>query len=152
MFNELKVFTDGGSRHNPGDAAIGIVIYNDQQMLWQRGEYIGQMTNNEAEYFAVKSALEWLLDYFSQSSERCQACQIINFFLDSKLVVCQINGEWKIKDIKMQSLCSQCHQLLENLPVKCSFNHIPREKNQAADALVNQALDLYQENLKNQLK
>ena len=110
------------------------------------------MTNNEAEYCAVKTALEWLVEYLEQEPSRCQNCQAINFFLDSKLVVCQLTGQWKIKDFKMRLLCGECQTLLNKIPVKYCFTHIPREKNKTADALVNQALDQYQADVKNRLK
>ena len=142
----ITIFTDGGSRGNPGDAAIGVVIYNSTQMLWQRGKYIGHTTNNEAEYQAVTEALEWLIDYIRSGKN---GYETVDFYLDSLLVVQQMSGKWQIKEPRMRTFWQTNKDLIAQLPYNVTFNHIPREKNTVADRLVNEALDQKQHNSSN---
>jgi ribonuclease HI len=137
---QLQVFTDGGSRGNPGDAAIGgIVLDAKNNLLYEFSKFIGTATNNEAEYFALYHALEWLLDY-----EKSVKITHTMFNLDSKLVVEQINQNWKIKEPRMRTLAGKCWELIEKLTCETKFIHVKREKNYQADLLVNQALDSHQ--------
>jgi len=135
----LIINTDGGSRGNPGPAAVGIVIKDETgKLVHQIGEYLGSTTNNVAEYTAVLLALKWLLSYKSTLNSSPIA---VNFFLDSLLVVSQLNGRYKIKNVPLQNLHSQIKALEKalNLPVK--YHHIPREQNSQADEIVNNTLD-----------
>lgn len=134
---KLKIFTDGGSRGNPGDAGIGIVVYNNTEVIYEFSGYIGTATNNEAEYQAVVKALEWVEENKKDISE-------LDFFLDSKLVVEQLNKNWKIKEPRMHVFAQNCWELITKLDFNPSFTHVKREKNKEADALVNQALDAHQ--------
>ena len=136
---KLKIFTDGGSRGNPGDAGIGIVVYNVEtnKVIFEHSGFIGVATNNEAEYKALLKALEWL-------SENKKNTESVDFFLDSKLVVEQINKNWKIKDDRMRKFANEAWSILEKFDFKTVFLHIKREKNKEADLLVNQALDAHQ--------
>ena len=136
MKSPLTVFTDGGARGNPGPAAIGFVIKNSSgKILCQQGIAVGKTTNNVAEYLAVIEALKWLAKktdlVFSQ----------INFFLDSKLVVSQLNGLFKIKETKMRDLIVKVRQFERELGGNVSYHLIPRQKNKLADSLVNQTLN-----------
>ena len=133
---KIKIYTDGGSRGNPGPSAIGVVVLADGEVVHEISRAIGVTTNNVAEYQAVIDSLKWIaqLDEPDRPKE-------INWFLDSKLVVEQLSGRWKIKDEKMRQLATDIWQRLARLELKSSFNHVPREKNRSADALVNQALD-----------
>jgi ribonuclease HI len=133
---KIVVHTDGGSRSNPGPAAIGILIEDEfGQKIHQIGEFIGIATNNEAEYLAVIRALEWI---FTNSSE-LKTSQV-TFYLDSLLVVQQLNKKWKIKEKRLQDLAVGAWSIIKKLP-ETTLNHIKREENKAADLLVNQALD-----------
>ncbi|PIR61605.1 MAG: ribonuclease H [Candidatus Pacebacteria bacterium CG_4_10_14_0_8_um_filter_43_12] len=132
----LVINTDGGSRGNPGAAAIGILICLEGKPSIKLKQAIGIATNNEAEYTAVLTALNWLLS----KSTKLQPTQI-TWKLDSKLVVEQLSRKWKIKDDRMYALADRCWQKLSQLPCPSHFVHIPREENKAADKLVNQALD-----------
>lgn len=137
---ELQIFTDGGSRGNPGPAAIGVVMLDQgKQVVYEVGKTIGIGTNNEAEYQAFIHSLEWLASFKSLSD-----VTRITWKLDSKLVVEQLNKHWKIKEPRMLSYAQSCWKQLSTLPCSYSINHIPREENAAADALVNQALDAAQ--------
>ncbi len=128
----LTIYTDGGARGNPGPAGIGVVVYNqDQEMIMQHKEYIGEATNNIAEYTAVLRALELVKDLQPHS---------IHFFLDSELVVKQLNKEYKVKNKDLGKIFIRIWNLQQQFTA-VSFEHIPRAQNKLADALVNQALD-----------
>lgn len=138
---QLHIFTDGGSRGNPGDAAIGgIVLASNKTLLYEFSKYIGLATNNEAEYQAVLHALEWVLKY--KKKEKVVSA---TFHLDSKLVVEQLNQNWKIKEPRMRTLAGKCWEAVEQISSEITFVHIKREKNKEADLLVNQALDSHQQ-------
>lgn len=140
--SNLRIFTDGGSRSNPGPAAIGVVVWRDDQVVFELGKTIGIATNNEAEYIAVIEALGWLLNQGGGSREPGGERQDVDFFLDSKLVVEQLNRNWKIKEPRMQKLASNCWDLISSYKIgKIVFKHVPRSENADADTLVNQALD-----------
>lgn len=126
----IEVFTDGGSRGNPGPAGIGVFILPDVKF----GKYIGQATNNQAEYTAVLEALKYLKENIK---EDC----IIKFSLDSQLVVEQLNGNYKLKHDGLKPLFWQIRDLILVLGGRVVFNHVLREKNKIADELVNKAID-----------
>lgn len=132
----LIIHTDGGSRGNPGKAAIGVVVLENATVIAEVKKTIGVATNNEAEYSAFFASLEWI---FSQ--ENYSNLEKIQWKLDSKLVIEQLNKNWKIKEPRMQQLASKCWELLAKLPCPYSISYVPRAENAAADALVNQALD-----------
>lgn len=137
--NNLIVFTDGGARGNPGPAAIGFIIKDDHgQILIKQGKYIGQTTNNVAEYQAVIEALTWLKNNFKMKETLNNQ---IDFFLDSNLVVNQLNGFFKIKDAKLKNLIIKVRSLEKEINEKIFYHFIPRQKNYHADFLVNQTLD-----------
>ena len=140
---QLEVFTDGGSRGNPGDAGIGGVVYgSNKSVLFEFSAYIGQTTNNVAEYSALLHVLKWLSTF--ENSGSSESLSSITCYLDSKLVVEQMNHNWKIKDQKMKELAQQCWGIVNTLRCEPTFVHVRREKNKVADALVNQALDAHQ--------
>ena len=139
------IYTDGGSRGNPGPAGIGVVICNEKgEPLKKYGEVIGeQATNNEAEYQAVIFALEKVKALYGKAEAKKSQ---IEMRIDSELVVKQLNHEYKIEEPNIQQLFLKVWNLLIDFgPVK--FVVIPREKNKEADKLANQALDAEQENL-----
>ncbi len=136
---QLNVFTDGGSRGNPGDAAIGGVVYTpEKKILFELSKYIGVATNNEAEYTALLTILEWVLK--NKTGVDRVVCN-----LDSKLVVEQMNRKWKIKEPRMRDLAQKCWDVVAKLGIEVVFVHVMRERNTAADLLVNQALDAQQQ-------
>lgn len=134
----LKIFTDGGARGNPGPAAAGFVAYDDAGNLRQkRGKYLGTATNNEAEYGAVIAALSYLRDLGNLGDT-----EKVDFFLDSDLVVNQLNGLFKVKEPRLREFLVQIRQLEGQLsPIKVSYSYVPRAQNFEADALVNETLD-----------
>lgn len=137
---ELKIYTDGGSRGNPGIAGGGVVVENQEKVVFEKSVFFGQKTNNEAEYLAFLTALEWLVD-FSVSNQIVK----VDFFLDSKLVVEQINKNWKIKEDRLRKLANEAWTKLATLPYPIKITHVLRNKNTVADALANQAMDSYSE-------
>jgi len=137
MENKIIIHTDGGSRGNPGPAAIGIVVESDLTSKKEFGEYIGETTNNEAEYRAVIFALKKVKSLFGSDKSKESS---LEFLLDSELVVKQLNKEYKLKDKNIQNFFIEIWNLTFDFG-EVSFHHIPREENTEADRIVNQVLD-----------
>ncbi|HXS14561.1 MAG TPA: ribonuclease HI family protein [Candidatus Saccharimonadales bacterium] len=133
----ITVFTDGGSRGNPGPAAYGVYIAEGETQLASFGKYIGTNTNNVAEYMAVVEAYNWLLSH----RESLGNSSGISFFMDSQLICNQLNGLYKVKHPNMQSLYFSVRKKEQELGLKVTYTHVPREQNKKADAMVNRALD-----------
>jgi len=136
---KITIYTDGGSRGNPGPAAAGIVFLNEKdQIIKEYGEFLGHdLTNNEAEYEAVIFALKKFKQLFGKNIAQTSEIELKS---DSELLVKQLNGEYKILEPKIQNL----FLILWNLKLdfkKIKFKLIAREKNQEADRLVNETLD-----------
>ncbi len=136
----LFINTDGGARGNPGPAAIGVVFFDfDQKIIHEHKECIGVATNNQAEYKAIIKALcilsksKWQHEHDGNAKVICR--------LDSKLVVEQINGNFKVKNENIKIYIKQIKNLLSDLNKSIEFIHVPREQNKEADKLVNRALD-----------
>ncbi|MBU0591553.1 ribonuclease HI family protein [Candidatus Micrarchaeota archaeon] len=127
----LVIYTDGASFGNPGSMGIGIVIYKDGMRVEELSEYIGEGTNNIAEYTAVIKALETA----HQMGET-----MVHIKSDSQLVIRQLNNEYKVKDIKLKPLSKRVASLIIGMEVH--FEHIPREKNTEADKLSKQGAEL----------
>ena len=127
----VKVFCDGGSRGNPGPSASGVVIESTGgEIIEEFGKYLGIQTNNYAEYSAVVEALKKLKELEVKKAD---------FYLDSELVVKQLNGAYKVKNANIKPLYEEVISLKVDLDV--SFTHIYRNDNKAADAMVNKVLD-----------
>lgn len=126
-----QVFTDGGARGNPGPSGVGVVIVHDGQTVKTLSKYIGEGTNNQAEYLAVITALDALRELGAQHAE---------FFLDSELVVSQLNRTFKVKDAELAKLFVRVWNACQQF-TRVTFAWIPREQNHHADALVNEAID-----------
>lgn len=131
--NEIyKVFTDAGSRGNPGKAAASAILLNSKDMLVDlNGQYLGIMTNNMAEYEGLIIGLKLAIKH---------KCNRVSVFMDSQLVVRQIKGEYKVKDEKMKMKYNVVKELMRNFE-EITFEHILRNKNSYADKLVNIILD-----------
>ncbi len=131
----VNVFTDGASRGNPGSASIGIVIKDDKgNEIRNHKKFIGEFTNNSAEYTALIESVR-LLKTISKDFDE------INFFSDSELMVKQINGKYKIKNPDMKKLSLEFWKEIKSLNIKFSISHVSRDKNKLADKLANEALD-----------
>jgi len=136
MSKKVRIYTDGGARGNPGPAGIGVVVLSlDQgqegEALAKISNYIGETTNNQAEYKAVIAGLERAIELGADEVE------IVS---DSELLVKQCNGEYKVKDPDLAQLFMKVWNLRQNFK-NVIFNHTLRSGNKEADRLVNEALD-----------
>jgi|SRR3989344_2997849 len=136
---KIIIYTDGGSRGNPGKAAIGVVFCNEkEQVIKKFGEYLGDnLTNNDAEYNAIIFALKKFKAVFGKAIAQTSDVELRS---DSELVVKQLNGEYRLSDPKIQQFFIEIWNLKFDFK-SVKFKHIPREKNREADKLVNEALD-----------
>ena len=130
--SSIKMFADGGSRGNPGPSASGFALLNlDDSLIFKKGIYIGETTNNQAEYQAVKFGLTEALK---------RGAKQVSVFLDSLLIVNQMKGIFKIKNQDLLPHYNDIKALAEKFE-SVTFTHVPRELNKLADSMVNEALD-----------
>lgn len=137
-YGELKIYTDGASRGNPGDAAWGYVILDeDENPVTNQSGYIGHSTNNQAEYFAVIRALQ-------KAKELTEGK--VHLYSDSQLLVNQVTGSWEVKDNELRRLYSRIRSLVDRFK-EVSFTHLSRENPHIgeADRLCNLRLDEIQD-------
>ncbi len=126
------VFTDGASRGNPGAAGIGFVITApDGTVLAEEGHFLGQATNNVAEYTALIRALERAAEL---------GCRDITVYADSELMIKQLNGEYRVRNDGLIPLFQEVQRLKRNFS-KITFGYVPRERNKRADQLANMGID-----------
>lgn len=129
---KLIVYCDGASRGNPGEAGIGCVIENERgEVIKKISDYLGTATNNIAEYNALVRSLQECLNLKGGSVE---------VYMDSELIVKQINGEYKVKNKGLMPLYQQAVGIIKKFN-NFSIKHIPREKNKEADKLANEGID-----------
>ena len=134
MKNILYAYTDGGSRGNPGNAAIGVLILGrDEKILKKHKEFIGHATNNQAEYRALIKALEFV----SKLTNQEVVCTS-----DSEVMVRQLNGEYRVKDKKLMDLFAMVKKSEAKFE-KVFYRHVTRDNNfiQIVDGMVNEELD-----------
>jgi len=131
MPRHFVVTADGGSRGNPGPAAFGAVIYENDKMVKEIGTFIGVASNNVAEYEGLIAGLKGV--------NEIDPAAIILVKMDSKLVVEQMSGRWKVKHPNMQKLAKQAFAAHD--PKLVSYQWIPREENSHADSILNDVLD-----------
>ena len=131
--NKVFLYTDGGSRGNPGHAGIGVVILNDRKKkIKELYKYIGETTNNIAEYNAILLGLE--------EAVNLKANDVV-IYMDSELVARQLNGEYKVKDRNIKFLFEKILGILKKFN-SFEIKHIERSKNKEADKLANKAINL----------
>lgn len=128
----IEIFTDGGSRGNPGRAGGGFAIYQGGKLIKKGSEFFGEKTNNQAEYLALRLALREAYEQFSE-------CKI-NCFMDSQLAVEQMNGNYKVKSENVKPLYEEVRRIADQFKA-FTITHVRREKNKVADELANQAMD-----------
>lgn len=132
---KLIIYTDGASRGNPGPASYGFTISDGKgELIYEQGKYIGITTNNVAEYTAVYEALKYIRGRFINTPLE------IEFYADSKLVVEQLSGRFKVKSPHLKLIIDKIRVLSLELG-GLLHTHVPREKNKEADKLANLALD-----------
>lgn len=130
--NKIIIHSDGGARGNPGPAGIGVVLNNEEgEVIAEISRYLGETTNNQAEYKALLAGLEKAKDLEAKEV----AC-----YLDSELVVKQLNHEYKVKSADLAPLFLKVHNLSLSFK-KISYTHVRREQNKIADRLANEAMD-----------
>ena len=132
--NEIIFYCDGGSRGNPGPAAIGVFL---PQLGKEYSKFLGKATNNEAEYQAYVFGLKKIKQLIGKEKSEKSEVEIRS---DSELLVNQLNGKYKIKEEKLIPFFIEIWNLKQDFK-KVYFVHIPREENKRADAMVNKELD-----------
>lgn len=128
----FELYVDGGARGNPGPAGGGFALYQKGKLLTKGKEFFGEQTNNQAEYLALRLALREAYDRFPGAEIQC--------FMDSELVVRQMQGEYKVKKPHLKPLFEEVRRIADQFK-SFTISHIPREENYLADYLANQAMD-----------
>ena len=127
----MEGFFDGASRGNPGKAGAGALMINDEgKVVWETSRFLGEKTNNEAEYMALILLLKAAKEHGVRS---------LRVFGDSKLVVSQVSRQWKINLPHLRLLAQQAWELVDGMDI--SYHWIPREQNKRADILSNEGID-----------
>lgn len=131
-----EIYSDGGSRGNPGPGASAFVVYKNSEEIYKKSYFFKNTTNNIAEYFAALMAVTWV-----EKNTKNINTSSIDFYMDSELIVKQLNGIYKIKSDNLRRAYEKIKSILNKLKIKISFIHIPREKNKIADKMVNETMD-----------
>ncbi len=138
---KIILLTDGGSRGNPGNSAYGFVVYKGREKIYEEGRRIGITTNNVAEYTAIVRGLTWIADNIKGVVGEVDLDKIgVEVLLDSLLACQQLRGIYRIKQPHLMLLAQQVKDQQRRFS-SVTYQHIPREKNKEADAMVNMALD-----------
>ncbi len=127
----FTLYTDAGSRGNPGQSSYGFFLFEDDRLLDFDGKYLGIRTNNQGEFTAMEKGILLAVKY---------GIKTLDCFSDSQLLIRQIKGEYKIKDAVLKEIMGRIRTLSENFDI-ITFTHVPREKNKFADKMVNLILD-----------
>lgn len=130
---KLKIFSDGGARGNPGPAAAAAVLYeaDKKEPVATAAEYLGETTNNQAEYQGIIMGLKKAKELGADE---------VDVYMDSELVIRQLKGEYKVKNPEIAKRYLEVHNLTHDFK-KINYQHVARDKNKEADALVNKVLD-----------
>lgn len=130
---KLKIFSDGGARGNPGPAAAAAVLYepDKKEPIAAVSEYLGETTNNQAEYQGIIMGLKKAKELGADE---------LDIYMDSELAIKQLKGEYRVKNSEIAKRYLEVHNLIQSFK-KITYQHITRDKNKEADALVNQVLD-----------
>jgi len=137
--DKIKVFTDGASRGNPGPAGIGVIIYDENDFILESyKEFLGEATNNQAEYKALLKSVD-LIKKIKENTET--KFNSVEFYSDSELMVNQINFDYAVKEPELALLNNKFHVKVKKLELSYTISHIDRALNKAADRLANLAID-----------
>ncbi len=131
----IEVYIDGGSRGNPGPSGGGFAVFENGKVIDKGSEFFGEKTNNQAEYMALGIALQKVYDKYGDTGAE------VKCFMDSKLAVEQMSGNWKVKSLNVKPLFQKAIRIADKFK-SFSISHIPREENYLADDLANRAMDL----------
>lgn len=133
---DFTIYSDGGARGNPGEAAYGFLIFDkNKKLIFKTGKRIGVATNNVAEYMGIISSLAWIDENVKEKNI------LIKAFVDSELIAMQLSGVYRVKDKKLKELFTKAKNLENKIEAKMLYVSIPRDQNSQADQLVNKALD-----------
>jgi len=133
-FVRVTIHVDGAAKGNPGPAGIGVTIHDSDRTVFEEGRYVGEMTNNMAEYRALVFGLEKILELGARR---------VVVFSDSELMVRQMNGQYRVRSERLCPLYEQAQALCRSLE-SFEIQHIPRAQNRRADVLADQAIVLHQ--------
>lgn len=128
---KVTIQTDGGARGNPGPAGLGFLVKENDKILFAQGKYLGETTNNQAEYQALIAALA--------KAKELGATEVL-CLMDSELIVKQMQLKYKVKNEGLAPLFMKAWKFAHEFQT-CTFKHVPRKRNHEADALVNMAID-----------
>jgi ribonuclease HI len=136
---KVKVFTDGASRGNPGHSGIGVTVYDENNFIIKTYmEYLGEATNNQAEYKALIKSLDVLKKMLEVKEAEFDE---IEFYSDSELMVNQVNFDYRVKEPDLALLNNKFHVTMKKLGKPYKIFHIERAKNKNSDKLANTAID-----------
>jgi len=130
---KVVIYTDGGARNNPGPAGAGVLIFDGDRKVAELKKFLGNQTNNWAEYEALALAL-------AQAKRLGFGGRKLEVRMDSELIVKQMRGEYRVKEPSLKPQYASVKKLAAGFPA-VHFVHIPREENKEADRLVNEAID-----------
>jgi ribonuclease HI len=134
---KLRAWTDGASRGNPGDAGIGVIVKNEAgAVVLEERRYLGKATNNQAEYTALITCLEQIIE-----RNDTLHCDELAVFADSELMVKQLKGEYKVRDEGLKTHFARVRELLARGGFRFTIAHVPRAQNKEADKLANEGID-----------
>ena len=134
----IKVFTDGASKGNPGNAGIGVIIYDENDFIIDScREYLGTATNNQAEYKALIKSADLIKSIVTEGEK---VVDRIKFYSDSELMVNQINFDYQVKEPELALLNNKFHVKMKKIGIPYTIKHIERALNKAADRLANEAI------------
>lgn len=129
---KLIIYTDGGARGNPGPAGLGVYITDEAgHVILEHSRFLGDRTNNQAEYMAILDALR---------EAQTLGADVVEMYMDSELAVKQLNHEYKVKNEELAELFLKVWNMTQSFK-KVTFTHVRRDKNKEADRLVNVAID-----------
>lgn len=132
----VKIFCDGGARGNPGPAAGAFVVEADGKIIFKDAKFLGETTNNVAEYSALVMALSWVYGNLPKVVK-----PKIVVVMDSELVAKQMSGRFKVKNENLKNYFWQAKNLEKKIGLPISYQAVPRNKNKLPDFLVNKKLD-----------
>ena len=134
----IKVFTDGASKGNPGEAGIGVIVYDENDFIIDScREYLGKATNNQAEYKAIIKSTDLIKNLLAAGETSFAR---VDFYSDSELMVNQVNFDYQVKEPELAILNNKFHVKMKKLGVPYTIKHIERALNKAADRLANEAI------------
>jgi ribonuclease HI len=136
MKTEISIYCDGGARGNPGPAASAFIVVKKGRVVHKGSKYLGETTNNVAEYQSALMALDWL---DKRKNGDLEEGIVVN--LDSELVTNQMSGKYKVKNQRLKGLFLKAKSIESRLPFKVFYKWSPRSNNRLADYLVNEELD-----------